>query len=149
MRETLRGLPPDPRSTHGVLPAMPDEGQRLLEEYGRGGGLERQAAVARELYRRRCELMLAALDAHMPAEVTWTRPKGGFFTWLTYPPGVDTVAMAGPAMEQRVAFVPGGPFFPDGSGANTLRLSFSRVDDGDIGEGVRRLAGVSRGAVQG
>ncbi|HEX6207589.1 MAG TPA: PLP-dependent aminotransferase family protein [Actinomycetota bacterium] len=118
-------------------------GQRLLEEYGRAGGLEAQAERARELYGRRCRLMLEALEAHLPEGIRWTRPRGGFFTWLTYLEGVDTAALAKEAMERKVAFVPGKPFFPDGTGANTLRLSFSRVRDEEIDEGIRRLAEVS------
>jgi 2-aminoadipate transaminase len=115
-------------------------GQRLLEEYGRRGGLEDQAVRARELYGRRCALLMEALDAHMPEEVRWTRPRGGFFSWVTMPTGVDTVALASSALERKVAFVPGQPFFTDGSGRDMLRLAFSRVADDDIDEGVRRLA---------
>jgi len=122
-------------------------GQRLLEEYGRRGHLDLGIRRAAELYARRCRLLLDALDRHMPADsVTWTRPSGGFFSWLTLARG-DTVEMAKKAMAEGVAFVPGAPFYPDGSGSNTLRLSFSRVDDREIDEGVQRLAGVVKGAL--
>src|SRR5439155_6392437 len=118
-------------------------GQRLLEEYGRRGGLEDQAKRARALYRRRCDILMASLDAHLAgASIQWTRPRGGFFTWLTLPDGTDTVQLAKRALERKVAFVPGRPFFADGGGANTLRLAFSRVADEDIDAGVRRLATV-------
>jgi len=117
-------------------------GQRLLEEYGRRGLLEEQNERARALYSRRCGLMLDALDRHMPSSVTWTRPTGGFFSWMTLPQDANTVDMAKAAREQRVAFVPGQPFFPDGSGLNTLRLAFSKAGDDVIEEGVRRLASV-------
>jgi 2-aminoadipate transaminase len=122
-------------------------GQRLLEEYGRRGLLEEQKLRARELYRRRCRLLLDAMDAQMPSEARWTRPTGGFFTWVTLPKGVDTVEMARDAMERKVAFVPGTPFFADGSGHDSLRLAFSKVDDDVIEEGARRLAGVIRSAL--
>jgi 2-aminoadipate transaminase len=117
-------------------------GQRLLEEYGRGGGLEEQAARARELYGRRCTLLLAALDASMPHGVRWTRPRGGFFSWVTLPRSIDTVELAEAALDRKVAFVPGAPFYPDGRGRNTLRLAFSKVDDNVIAEGIERLAEV-------
>lgn len=122
-------------------------GQRLLEEYGRRGLLEEQQLRARGLYSRRCRLTLEAMDRHMPGEATWTRPTGGFFTWVTLPPAVDTVDLARAAMEEKVAFVPGTPFFADGSGTNALRLAFSRIDDAVIDEGVRRLACVIRSAL--
>jgi 2-aminoadipate transaminase len=124
-------------------------GQRLLEEYGRQGHLDSGIRRSVELYARRCGLLLDALDRHMPADdVTWTRPRGGFFSWMTLPPGLDTVELAKEAMAERVAFVPGAPFYPDGSGSNTLRLAFSRVEDDQIDEGIRRLAGVVKGALR-
>jgi 2-aminoadipate transaminase len=122
-------------------------GQRLLEEYGRRGLLDRQVAAARELYQRRCRLLLAAIAAQMPEGVQWTTPRGGFFSWVTLPPEVDTAKLAQTALERGVAFVPGVPFFPDGQGRNQLRLSFSKVDDEVIPEGIRRLSAIMAAAV--
>jgi len=119
-------------------------GQRLLEEYGRRGLLDEQVRRARELYGRRSDLMQAALAEHMPDDVTWTKPRGGFFSWVTLPPSMDSVAMSPAAMAERVAYVPGTFFFPDGRGRNTIRLAFSKVEDGDIGEGIRRLGHLLR-----
>jgi DNA-binding transcriptional MocR family regulator len=66
---------------------------------------------------------------------------------MTLPQEADAVELAKKAMAERVAFVPGTPFHPDGSGSNTLRLSFSRVDDDQIDEGIRRLAAVVKGSL--
>lgn len=115
-------------------------GQRLVEEYLRGGHLDRQLELSRSLYADRWAAMLTALEASMPAGVTWTRPCGGFFSWLTTSPGTDTTLLAARAREAGVAFVPGVPFYPDGRGQRELRLSFSRVTPQEIQEGVRRLA---------
>jgi 2-aminoadipate transaminase len=114
-------------------------GQRLLEEYGRRGGLEEQNRVARDLYQRRCSLLLFALERHMPAGVEWTTPGGGFFSWVTLPPTVDTMTLARVASDAGVAFVPGVHFYADRDRSNDLRLSFSKVEDDRIEEGVRRL----------
>lgn len=119
-------------------------GQRLAESYVRGGHLDRQLVLSRRLYADRCAAMLAALDEHMPAGTSWTRPAGGFFTWLTAAEGVDTTALGRRAREAGVAFVPGAPFYPDGRGHRELRLSFSRATEQDISEGVRRLADLLR-----
>ncbi|OLC56879.1 MAG: hypothetical protein AUH77_05095 [Candidatus Rokubacteria bacterium 13_1_40CM_4_69_39] len=101
--------------------------------------LDRHAArVAREYARRRA-LLLTALKRRMPAEVTWTEPQGGFSLLLTLPPGLDATELLPAAIERGVAFTPGAPFFMDGAGAGTLRLSFSSVAAGRIDEGVRRL----------
>lgn len=117
-------------------------GQRLMEEYLRGGHLDRQLVDSRALYARRCQLTMDALAAHLPDGWTWTRPRGGFFTWLEGPPDVDTVALTPRATAAKVAYVPGTPFHPGGGGRNALRLAYSRVDEDDIDEGVRRIAAV-------
>jgi 2-aminoadipate transaminase len=123
-------------------------GQRMLEEYGRGGHLDTQLVASRALYARRAGLITAALAEHMPAGTTWTTPGGGFFTWLTAPDGVDTVALSAAARLAKVAYVPGRPFCPDGSGSRQLRLAYSRVSDDLIPEGVRRLAGLIKTAME-
>ncbi len=115
-------------------------GQRLVEEYIRGGHLDVQLELSRALYARRSAAMMSALDASMPPGVTWTIPTGGFFTWLTAPTGIDTAALAGRAREARVSYVPGAPFYADHQGQCEMRLSFSRVNEPDVHEGVRRLA---------
>ncbi len=114
-------------------------GQRLLEEYLRGGHLDVQLGRSNALYAGRCDLMLAALDEHMPEGMTWTRPRGGFFTWVSGPERLDTTVLAEQAREAGVAFVPGPPFFPEGGGGSSLRLAFSLAADDDIDEGIGRL----------
>jgi 2-aminoadipate transaminase len=124
-------------------------GQRLLEEYGRRGHLDAKIAEARRLYAHRAERTMEALAELMPPEIVWTRPSGGFYTWLTLPTGLDTTELAKRAMQERVAFVPGAPFYPDGAGRESLRISFSRAGDDDILEGMRRLGRLFSDAVYG
>lgn len=120
-------------------------GQLLLEDYGRSGGFDEGIAFSRAFYRQRRDVMLDALAAHLPDGVTYTRPHGGFFSWLTLPgrPGeVDTVAIQRRALDAKVSYVPGRAFYADERGGDSLRLAFSRVPDEQIAEGVRNLAGV-------
>ncbi len=123
-------------------------GQRMLEEYGRGGHLDRQIVRSRALYARRARLTSDALAAHMPDGTTWTTPGGGFYIWLTAPGGVDTVALSAAARARKVAYVPGRPFYPAGDGATQIRLAYSRVADELIDEGVRRIGEVLRTALE-
>jgi 2-aminoadipate transaminase len=116
-------------------------GQRLFEESERRGWIDDQLERSRALYRRKCERMLAGLERSMPESARWTRPSGGFFSWLTLR-GSDTVELAARAVEHGVAAVPGTLFFPDGRGADSLRLSFSLVDEGKIDEGIARLGAI-------
>ncbi|MBO0764197.1 MAG: PLP-dependent aminotransferase family protein [Hyphomicrobiaceae bacterium] len=100
-----------------------------------------QADRARAHYRRRRDWLLAALQRHMPAGVTWTRPAGGLFAWVTLPKGIDAATLLQRSLrEAGVAFVPGGAFFFDGRGHNTLRLSYSLPDEAEIERGIASLA---------
>ncbi len=102
---------------------------------------EAQVSRARAHYRGRRDWLLAALERHMPDGVRWTRPQGGLFVWVTLPEGVDAAALLQRALQEAgVAFVPGGAFFHDGRGRNTLRLSYSLPDEADIDRGIARLA---------
>ena len=123
-------------------------GQRMLEEYGRAGHLDRQIVSSRALCARRAALMTGALSAHMPDGTTWTRPQGGFYVWLTAPDGVDTVALSAAARARKVAYVPGRPFYPADAGAAQIRLAYSRVADHLIDEGIRRIGAVLRTALE-
>ncbi len=115
-------------------------GQRLFEESERRGWIDEQLVRSRALYRRKCGRMLAALERGMPDGAHWTRPDGGFFSWLTLPAGVDSVDVARRAGERGVGIVPGTLFVSDGRGADSLRLSFSMITESQIDEGIERLA---------
>jgi 2-aminoadipate transaminase len=119
-------------------------GQRLFEEYVRRGWIDEQLARSRAIYRDKSERMLAALERHMPAGSSWTRPRGGFFSWLTLPEGVDAADLARRAAESGVGVAPGTLFFPDGRGGDNVRLSFSMVDEALVDEGIERLAALVR-----
>ena len=97
-----------------------------------------------EHYRLKRDAMLQALERYMPkAEgISWTRPEGGLFLWVRLPEQVDTERMLKRALEHKVAYVIGTPFFVDGSGKNTLRLCFSEATREEIEEGIRRLGKV-------
>jgi 2-aminoadipate transaminase len=114
-------------------------GQRMFEEYVRRGWIEEQLVKSRALYRSKCDRLLAALERTMPPGAHWTRPQGGFFSWLTIP-GCDTTALAAGAAEAGVGIVPGSLFYSDGRGGDNVRLSFSQVDESLIDEGIERLA---------
>lgn len=110
--------------------------------------LDRHARVVRAEYARRRAALLAALRRHMPSGTTWTVPDGGFSLLVTFPERVDTAALLPRALERGVAYTPGAFFFADGTGASTLRLSFSGVPVPRIEEGVRHLAETARGALR-
>jgi DNA-binding transcriptional MocR family regulator len=100
-----------------------------------------QVERARAHYWRRRDWLVAALERHMPAGVHWTRPDGGLFVWLMLPEGIDAAGLLQRSLKEvGVAFVPGGAFFYDGRGRNTLRLSFSLPSEAEIDRGIAALA---------
>jgi len=116
--------------------------QMVAHETARSGFLDRHVARIREFYGQRRNVMLEALGRSMPAGVRWTRPQGGLFLWVTLPEGLDSASLLQDALAERVAFVPGHGFFPNGGGERTLRLNFSYCGPDQIEEGIRRLGAV-------
>src|SRR3954453_11968101 len=96
----------------------------------------------RLLYRRRRDVMLDALDEHLPAEASWTRPQGGLFIWAALPDYIDPTDLLARSLREHVAFVPGRAAYLDGRGGSEMRLNFSGVNDDQIREGVRRIGKV-------
>ena len=104
-----------------------------------------QVERIRAAYSARRDRMLAALDKAMPDGVEWSRPQGGMFVWVTMPKGKDGAELLARAIrDYRIAFVPGKAFHADGSGENTLRLSFSCASFEMIDEGISRLGDLVR-----
>jgi DNA-binding transcriptional MocR family regulator len=105
-------------------------------------GLEAHLDTLRAAYAERAQAMHQALRHEMPDEVVWTRPAGGFFTWVTLPPGVDAAELLQASLQAGVAFVPGLPFFARDPEPATCRLSYSMLPPAEIWTAVRRLAQV-------
>jgi len=117
-------------------------GQYVAYEYIAGGYLDKQLNDITEMYKRKRDIMLKAIEEFFPKGIKWTVPRGGMFLWVTLPKKVNTRLMFQRAVAKKVAFVVGDAFFPDGSGHNTMRLNFSYSKDEMIREGIRRLAEV-------
>jgi 2-aminoadipate transaminase len=120
----------------------PQFSQMAVSAYLANHDWQGQIKQFREMYRERRDAMVEALQDMMPAACRWNVPDGGFYVWLTLPPGIDAKAMLPRAVTARVAYVPGTAFFADGFGSGAMRLSFCYPTPERIREGVRRLAGV-------
>ncbi|MFT4287908.1 PLP-dependent aminotransferase family protein [Nocardioides sp.] len=120
----------------------PQFSQMAVSAYLANHDWQGQIKQFRELYRERRDAMISALSDLMPVTVRWNVPDGGFYVWLTLPPGINAKAMLPRAVTARVAYVPGTAFFADGFGSSSMRLSYCYPTPERIREGVRRLAGV-------
>lgn len=92
-----------------------------------------------EIYRRRRDAMIEAIEREFPPVVQFTRPQGGLFLWVVLPEQLNARDLLARCLERQVAFVPGGSFFPNGGRENTLRLNFSNMPEDRIAEGIRRM----------
>ncbi len=120
--------------------------QAMVIEAIREGLIERRLPELRRFYRVRCAAMLDALERFAPAGSRWTKPIGGFFILMELAAEADATAMLMDAIDNGVAYVPGQPFFVDGSGANTLRLAYSKESADAIADGVERMCRVLQSA---
>ncbi len=120
--------------------------QAIVIEALRSGLVERRLPELRAFYQTRCRAMLGALERFAPTDSKWTQPLGGFFILMKLTGRLDATRLLPSAIEHGVAYVPGQPFFVDESGANTLRLAFSKESPEKIIEGVERLCQIVRGA---
>lgn len=120
----------------------PTLNQYMLMEGLRRGVIQRNIPNIVQLYKRKRDAMLAALEAYMPRGVTWTKPSGGMFIWVRTPENIDTREMLQTAVTKyKVAYVPGHGFHVnEGEGRNTMRLNFTYSSFQQIDEGVKRLA---------
>jgi len=116
--------------------------QYVIYEFMRRGWLEEHIEVVKEAYARRRDVMLKALEEYFPDDVRWPHPHGGLFLWIQLPEKVSATKMFEDAVAEKVAFVPGRPFHPNGGGDNTFRLNFATSSEEMILEGVKRLAKV-------
>lgn len=94
------------------------------------------------LYGKRRTLMLDKMKEYFPAECKFTYPEGGLFTWVELPKGMDAKELMPKVLEKKVAYVPGGAFYPNGGGENHFRMNYSCMPEDKIIEGVKRLGDV-------
>ncbi|EPR44800.1 putative transcriptional regulator, GntR family [Desulfovibrio sp. X2] len=112
--------------------------QRILARFLADNDLDAHIEVIRREYKARRDCMVDAIREHFPAEVQASSPEGGMFLWCELPADVSSVAVFDKAIACNVAFVPGKPFYVDGTD-NGFRLNFSNSTPERIAEGIKRL----------
>ena len=113
--------------------------QMVVHEVVKDGFLDKHIPTIRELYGNQCKAMLDAMDQHFPKEATWTKPDGGMFIWVELPKHINTMELLDEAIKNKIAFVPGAPFYANEPATNTLRLSFVTVAPDRIRAGIEVL----------
>ncbi|WP_027721027.1 PLP-dependent aminotransferase family protein [Maridesulfovibrio zosterae] len=113
--------------------------QRVIHRYVTDNNLDDHIEKIRQRYGNQREVMVKSIEKFFPAEAKVTQPEGGMFLWVTLPESVSAMELFDEAIKNKVAFVPGRPFYVDGTGENTFRLNFSNSDETRIEEGIKRL----------
>jgi len=116
--------------------------QAVLYQTATDGFIEAHIDALRKVYHERRDLMLNLIEDIFPDGVTYKKPEGGLFLWMSLPDGSDSTEMLKEAINNGVAFVPGAPFYPGGGGETKMRLNFSNATNDQIFGGIKRLAGV-------
>ena len=113
--------------------------QRTILEFASNGMFKKHLNKVNEVYRKKRDVMLSALEERCSRYATWTRPEGGYFLWLTLAEGVDPDKLAKAAYNLGVAYVGGYAFHIDGTGQNTVRLAYSFANEDEIPGAIMRL----------
>ncbi len=116
--------------------------QREIMRYLEIFDIDAHIETIKNAYRRRRDVAVRTMAQEFPEEVSFTRPQGGLFAWATLPTHIDAHRLLTKSLEQNVAFVPGGAFFPNGGHENTLRINYSNMPEARIEEGLTRLGKV-------
>lgn len=116
--------------------------QYVLYDYLTNNEYGEHVAKIIALYKEQATAMLQALEKYMPETITWTKPEGGMFIWMTLPEGTSALDLFSEAMEADVAFVPGDPFYTGTTNVPTLRLNYTSSTPEVIEEGIKRLASI-------
>ena len=122
--------------------------QYIVGEFMSRGLLDPHIKKICEIYKEKMEIMLKAMSEYFPSEIEFTKPQGGLFTWVTCPEYINTREVFESAVIQKVAYVIGSAFFPNGGGENTMRVNFSHPTNEKISEGIKRLSIVLENALK-
>ena len=116
-------------------------GQYLISDYLYHNDLDKHIEKIKKLYKSQAQAMVQAMEEYFPKTVSFTRPKGGMFSWVTLEEGKSSLELFNKAIKKNVAFVPGNPFYVEqNKDVNTLRLNYTNADNETIKEGIKRLA---------
>ena len=119
--------------------------QYLIWDYLEHNNFDTHIAKIRELYKKQAKAMLDSMDKYFPSNVSYTRPDGGMFLWVTLPENISALELFPKALEKKVAFVPGDPFYINKKNVNTMRLNYTNADCETIEEGIKRLGELVKG----
>jgi 2-aminoadipate transaminase len=122
--------------------------QKILHRYLMTNNLDAHIHKVVSVYRKNCHQMCGLLDDLLP-QLEHTSPEGGMFLIVKLPKGLSARRIFYEGIKNKVAILPGLPFYVDGGGDDSIRMNFSAASEDQIQEGVHRLARVIKDAHKG
>ncbi|MBT2735670.1 PLP-dependent aminotransferase family protein [Bacillus sp. ISL-7] len=116
--------------------------QRITAKYLELYDIDKHINKIKSVYKERCTVMLSCIEEFFPKNLSYSKPEGGLFIWVEFPEAVDSRELFAECLANNVAFVPGTPFFPNGTKNNALRLNYSNMPKEKIREGMKRMGEV-------
>ena len=119
--------------------------QQVISQFLKDSSLDDHIAKITQFYGKQMQAMVEAIETYFPREIAVTKPEGGMFLWASLPEGMSAMDLFEKSIKEKVAFVPGSPFYIAGKAQeNTLRLSYVTMNEAKIKIGIERLAGCIR-----
>jgi len=122
--------------------------QRELSVFMDENDFDTHIEKIKAVYIKRRDLMIATIKETFPPQAQWTYPEGGLFIWVELPESINTRELMIKAVEKKVAFVPGGSFYPSGDKENAMRINYSNMSEDKIVEGIKRLGALLYEAIE-
>lgn len=127
------------RAKEGVDLFSNNLAQRAIYKYITGKNLEEHILELRRVYSERKNIMVQSLDQYANGKIQVNNPKGGLFIWAKILCMQDSTEFLTLAQNEKVIFVPGTFFYPDGKISNEMRINFSCASPDMIEEGAKRI----------
>ncbi len=119
---------------------LENEGCRIVHLFLTENDFDEHIKTIIKVYNNQRVAMMESIEKYFPKGISYTRPEGGMFLWVMLPAGFSSMKLFTLAIKEKVAFVPGNPFYINKEEINTLRLNFSCVDEKMIETGIKRLS---------
>ena len=116
--------------------------QMIIAGYLQRYDIDRHIGKIVDVYKKRRDVAVGCIERYFPAGIRFTRPGGGLFTWVELPEGISAREILDECLKKKIAFVPGGAFFPNENKENTFRLNYSNMPEDKIEQGLRIIGEV-------